>query len=520
MAISAEKNETLKATSLAFGGNFFGKFISIPVGIVVASILGPEGFGLLAIINLIVQYMSYLNLGMLANITREVPIAFGKNDIEEVKAIYSTIFTNYTLTTAFGIVLLWIVYLFGIDYDGQFSTIHFIFISAIVLSSNSNSFFYTAVKGEGKFILYGQYELVSRILIPLIQVLLVYFFQLTGMLISLILQHLLSFIFLFYKLDFPSIRFKIDLAKSKELFSTGILMYINKIIDGIFISIGVFMAATFFSTADVGILSFALGFASINKVPFARILSVMVARKMAVEGGKHGIDDYARFSKYFEKPYAIYLFALSTILGVLVIFYSIVVNIFLQKFLPSIPILIILYFSLNFYNARYFLNSYIDITRQMSKRTLILVIGAVINVILCYVSVRMNMGIIGIGISVGFAMIVVSINTVDYVFRQVYNSFKMRFILLIKLFFISAVLTFIIYIFKDFYFIEYAKDYRQIWEMVLGVIDFGIKSMLFSLVSALLFIVLFKSFNVYDELKSLTGHVVGSIWSKLKTSRS
>ena len=56
-----------------------GKFISIPTNIFIAKILGPESYGVLAIIDTIMIYMSYTNLGMLMNLERQVPIEKAKS---------------------------------------------------------------------------------------------------------------------------------------------------------------------------------------------------------------------------------------------------------------------------------------------------------------------------------------------------------------------------------------------------------------------------------------------------------
>ena len=95
MTITPKKEEAIDTGLRSAVGNIINKLLTIPINIFVASTLGPLGFGILAIVHLILQYLSYLNLGMLANLKREIPIAYGKNDFEEVKTVYQTIFTNY-----------------------------------------------------------------------------------------------------------------------------------------------------------------------------------------------------------------------------------------------------------------------------------------------------------------------------------------------------------------------------------------------------------------------------------------
>ena len=85
------KKETVKVGTIILVSAVLGKLISIPINIVVASVLGPSDFGVLAIINTIIQYMSYSSLGMLMNLNREVPISYGRNDLEDVRLTHNVI---------------------------------------------------------------------------------------------------------------------------------------------------------------------------------------------------------------------------------------------------------------------------------------------------------------------------------------------------------------------------------------------------------------------------------------------
>jgi len=518
--LSEAKQETIKVAMFAFIANVLGKGVSMPVGIAIAAILGPGDFGLLAIVNLIVQYLSYLNLGFLSNITREVPIAYGRGDTDEVDDIYSTVFTNFTLTTLLGIGVLWVLYLFGFDYDGELLFKHILLITIIKTTSYVDAYFHTYVKGEGKFIIFGQYELVTKIFIPMMNLVFVYFFQLTGMLISLAMSHVLGAAFAWYRLGRPFIRFKINIPMTITLMRTGILMYLNKIIDGVFISIGLIMAGQFLTKVDVGLLSFAMVIASSSKVPFADIFTMTVRRQMGLEGGKHGIQNYKIFSRFFGTNLVIYTLLMSTVIGFFVIFYTIAVDIFLEKFHATIPIFMILYFAINFYSIRTFLYAYLNVTRQMNKRSLILLVGTFINLLLCYLGIQMGYGIIGITVAVSLAFMVVSLNAIWVTFSQVFDKAAIKLFFILKMFLISGVLTGLIYLYSDFRFILYVPDYHLVGEMVLAAIDLILKLLSFGVLSCILFIGLFPREKVFAELLSIFRHLWERTTSRLRPSSS
>ncbi len=508
--ISENKKSVIKSGFTSFFGNLFGKFISFPVGIYVASVLNPAGYGLLTIISTILQYMSFLNLGILSNFSREVPIAFGKNDTDEVKVIYNTVFTNYVITTIIAIVLLWILYACGLNFNGKLSTIHFLIMSFILLFANVESFFYSLLKAEGNYILLGQYELASKIYNPAVTVVLVYFLGFNGMLLSLIVTHILGFGFVLSKIERPKLELRLNMKKTKELFSTGLMMYINKIIDTVFFTTIIIIASKYLTIGEVGILSFSLGFIAISKIPFASILTVSMDRRIAYEGGKLGEKKYEYYAKFFGSSYVIYLMILSLFFGIFIIIYMILVKIYLHQYIMSIPLLIILFFALNFYNARYFMNSYINVTRQMNKRSFILIIGLLINVIFGYLSVKLGFGIVGLAAVAALSMVFVSVHTIFVVFTQVYNSSYKVYLFLLRILLISSSLTLLLFFFKNFTFMNYQYDYHNIYQMFLALLDFVVKVVLYSFFVFVLFVGIFHDDDVYKEIKLLVSYAFSS----------
>jgi O-antigen/teichoic acid export membrane protein len=441
MTASRSRQEAIDSGILATLGNVLGKLVSVPVAVYVAAALEPEGFGVLAVATVVISYLSYANLGMLGNLTREVPMAHGRGDHAEVARIYSTIGTNYVLTTLAGLGLLWGARALGFSYGGSLTIEHFVVITVIVLAANAESFFYTSVKGEGQFRLFGQYELVRPLAAAAVQFALVYWLGLLGMLLSLAVMHLVGLGFIVARLKLPPLRWRIDLARTVALMRTGVFMYANKILDGVLASIGIIVAGHGLTTGDVGLLSFALGFASLTKVPFANIFTVSITRHMAVESGRSGENRYEAFQKYFGAIYGVYLLLLAAGLGCLVLFYGVVIDVYLQTFRGALPLLVLLYFALGFYNARYFLYAYINATGQMNRRAAILVVGILVAGLGGEVALWAGAGLRGVAVAVAAAMIVVSVHTVWVCFTQIFGHWRQAAAFLARLSGLTLVLT-------------------------------------------------------------------------------
>ena len=514
--ISEGKKETVKSSLLSAGGGLIGKVLAIPVNLIVASVLGTAGYGVLAVINVIIQYIGYLNFGMLSNITREVPLAYGQGNTREVRTIYGTISANFAVTTCFGLVALWVAFFLGFDFGGEILTVHLLIVTAVVVVANTHSFFYSMVKGEGKFITYGQYELVSRVLTPFGTLVLVWYLGLNGMLLSLMWTHIIGLAFLLWQLEYPSFRPSFNWGKTKELMSTGLLMYINKIIDGVFISIAIILAGRFLTTDDVGVLGFALGFASIKKLPFARVFSVTINRKMALEGGEHGLEDKSRFARFFGTPFIIYLFVLSVLMGAMVLFYSVAVDLFLPDFKKAVPILQLLFFALVFYNARFFAYSYINVTRQMNTRTLILAVGVIINAVAGYIAIKWGYGVMGIAFSVALSMMVISIHTIFFTFGQIFSSKWAAPAFLFRLLIISVSLTGLLYGAVHVTWIPGPDNASSVVSYSLVFIELALEGLAFALISLGLHVILFPREKVMAEVWKLVSYSFGLL-SRKKT---
>ena len=515
MSISEIKKETIKVAYLAFIAHAIGKCISFPVGIIVASILGPSGFGVLAIILLIMQYLRYSNGIFLVNMTREVPIAYGGNDIEEVHRIYSTVLTNYVIATIGGLSILWTIYAIGFDFHGGLLRKYITVITFMALASCAAAYLRAYAKGEGKFIIFAHFELVSMIAVPIIKLIGVYCLGLTGLLISMAVSSIGTSAFVYVRLGRPALRFKIDWQKTVELLRTGIPMYLNKVINGVFISIGLIIAANCLQQADVGILSFAMVIAGHKKVPFGTIFTMTIRRQMGLDGGKHGIDNKAHFAKYFDSTLIVYALFMSSLVGTQVLFYSVAIKIFLPKFASTIPIFVILFFAVNFYNIRHLMYGYLDVTRQMNKRMRILAVGVVVNIALCYLGVKMDYGVIGIATGVGVSLMVVSLNAIYITYKQIFKNPLITYGFVLKLTIISSLLTALIYFYSEFTFVKYGVDYHNIVDMVFATLDCLIKMSSFLVLSFGLYISLFRKNNVYRELKKIVDYMYHTVRVRL-----
>ena len=516
--LSAGKKETLKVGAVTFVANIIGKLISIPVGIFVAGFLGPASYGILAIVNQTKTILGYGNLGMLLNLTRELPIAYGRKDFQEAQVIKDVVFTNYTITTALGLVVLWGLSKVQIIPEATLDIYLLLFVTGLVITSNVDSFLHTYIKGEGRFMIFGQYEFVNKLANPILTLVSVYFFGLYGMIGAMITTHMVGSAYTLSRIGNPKINFRLDFSKTKVLLSTSVFMYLNKLLDTFLISISILIAGVFFPLSQVGILSYALVIASTSQIPFADIFAMTTDRHMAFHSGQLGPDSYSSYAKYLELPLVMFSLLSSTILGLIVIFYSYTVEIFLQKYISSLPMFIVLYFAMIFYNTRHFVYSYINATRQMNKRSIYLVIGLLMNVVIALGLITLGTGVISIVYSLVISFVFISASSIWLVFKQVYENFRAAAIFLVKILLIACCLTLLLYFLTRIKLVSIAEVVDgNFSSSIFAIFELIFKLVLFTLSSFVIFSYIFKDYKVINEIKIYASYFYNKLKIKLGT---
>ena len=120
------------------------KLVTIPFGIIIARLIGSEGYGIYAIAILIAQYLSYGNLGIFSGLTREVPISKGSAHRGQRKDIYEAVF-SFLLISSLVISLIFLLLSSGsfLPFDTMDINIA-IFVILIFLSGNIEGFLYNS----------------------------------------------------------------------------------------------------------------------------------------------------------------------------------------------------------------------------------------------------------------------------------------------------------------------------------------------------------------------------------------
>ena len=516
--LSAQKKDVIKLTGILSFAIIFGKIFSIPSAIITAKFLGPSLFGVLAIINLIIQYAGYTHMGLLQSLSRDVPIAYGKGDKKEAKLIKDTVYTGFTILSAFAMLALWILFISGVTFKGVLDFPVLILISLILVANRVLSFLKSYIKAEGKFMIIGRLNLIIKFFTPTLNIPAVIFFRLEGALFAIFLTEAIAAGYCMICLKKPKFHFSIKIRKTLQLLKTGFLIFINKISDGIFWSVDLMILTAMMATSYVGLYSIALS-AMGGVVPFSHAINMTVYRKIMVDGGKFGITSKKHFRKYTEGLFASHLLFNSLVLGFSILIYTVIIKTILVNYTESLPIIIILGFGYMIYTSRLFLSFYLNVTNQLSKRLVIILSGLGLNALLDYFLIVKGYGLKGVAFACSFSFLLISVLIIGISFKQIYGTLKSAFSIIFKICSISAILMGIISAFSRWEIIEYTSQLSIYSKVLWGIADLTVKGFIFSLVCVGIYFLFFRKYKLYKELKPIISYAWYSFINRLKMGK-
>lgn len=516
MPFHREKKEALQFTFFMSLAAILGKAASIPSGIITAKHLGTTGLGTLAIINLIIQYAGYTHFGLLQSLSREIPLAQGRGDLQEAKSVGDVVFTSFSITTAITACVLWILYAMGITFQGVLTPLILILISCQIIFSRMDSFLRGYVKGEGQLSLVGRADLISRIAIPCLTIPLVILLSIKGAILALILSELAVLIFYFFVLK-PRFRWDVNLKKTLALSKSGFSIQINSLAENLFWSVDLVIISVFMAHEQVGLYSYAL--VAINlAAPFIGSIDMVVLRKMLVATGKHGYASKDIYKRYTEGALISYLFLTSSVTGLGVLLYLLIIRTFLSDYLASIPIMIILSSGYIVYSARYFLISYLTATNQLQKRFIILLTGLAANALFDVIVIKSGYGLKGVAVVCSVSFVLITSQLVFLSFSQIYGSLKPGCFFISKIVGISAALMGVLFCADRWFLLPYRAGTAR--NIAIGLVDSGLKAVIYLSVCFLLYRILFWKHDPMNEIKPFVEHLKKSFGGSSKLGKS
>lgn len=505
MKLSDEKKVAVNVSLKSSLGLVLGMALRVPLNIVSAWLLGPVNLGAFKIIDLIGRYADYNHLGMLQAITRQVPLAMGRGDAKEAEAVKDICFSSNLLTTLLTMIVLWVLFLSGVNFKGSFDLTIMVMVSFILFFQRADSLLHNYIKGIGNFDLIAKRNLYLNNLMPLVSLGFLAIWKLKGLVFGTLILSLLGFIYYFHGLQRIRFNFKLPLKKTWELMKIGFILFTNKTADGLFWTADLTIIALMLSKLDVGLYGFALG--SVSAVTgFISMLNMIVYRKILLERSTaKNANKFSYFKKYPENYIPLLLTISGMLLGSIYLGYTFIVDVFLDKYSESIPLIILLSFGYLCFVTRYFTFSFLNATDQLRYQVFYTLFATALNYGLDYLFIKAGYGIIGVALGCSISFVVVSGMMLLHVYQNIYNKFSFGVIHLSKIIGCSLLLCSLMWIFSQVMIISPDSGNLFIKILYHGA-DAGIKLIIYLMLCLGLFSIVFRRENLFSNIRTYAAY--------------
>jgi O-antigen/teichoic acid export membrane protein len=497
----SKKRELAKFTYLSGLSGVISKILALPHSIVYAQLLMPSGFGLLQIIKVIVKYSAYSSFGILEGMNRNVPKENANGKFHKSEQIINLAYTCVTIATIISVLILIYIYFWTSLLKYNISIIDLIILIFIIILSRFNSFIKKLLKAEGKFIVLGKTNVLSSAITPVIGIIFVVFFNITGALLALLFNQVFVFVlYIRYYFNFlPKYYFSIKLIL--EQLSSGLLILISKIASSSIGGGSLFLLGYYNNMIDVGIYSF--GLLSLTYVQkYSSPISTYFYRETMITKGSESID-HSFYKSVLRLPHTYNLLFITLLLGVFSISYFLIINLFLEKYVNSIPIIAISMFGIILFNSRTFLNHFMNATGQLPLRAKIVVISSFLSLLSTLFILKMGFPIYYVALSSSLGYSIIGMWTSYKGLLQVNRSRSMTILSLLKVVIVASINVLIVYKYSIFFFINYECYIFEIANLALALSDLLLKSISLIIVNYFIFVILYKNIDFYNSLNQL-----------------
>ncbi len=231
--------------------------------------LGPMQVGVWSLVQLILTYANYSNLGTMDAIALEIPYRKGKGENNKAESIKNTAFT-FAILTSFPVSLSVFVYAFFFRRTlSQQLSWALLFTSALVLLQRINALLVMLLRAYKHFDLAGRVTLYSAMMNAALIAFFAFRYKLYGFMLAMVLSFLFNILYIFSQQRFH-FRYELKRKELSALIAYGLPLMALSLFTTFFETIDKIMITRFLGFEALGLYSIGLmTFAYINSIPNA-----------------------------------------------------------------------------------------------------------------------------------------------------------------------------------------------------------------------------------------------------------
>lgn len=383
--------QTLKNIFYYSSSAYVSQIIGLVSGIWVASLLGPEEFGIWNAFMLVLGYATYTELGVLSAMGRDLPLYLGQGDLKKAAAIEGA--SRYT--TIFGAllaaILLLVFSLFG-NHSSKM-TIGLQAMSLVLILQQVYAHHRIYLRSHNKFKELSQQQVLFSIATAILALIFVIWDGLEGRLFAAIVAHLLILVYAIRRDPWNEVP-KFDLGITWSLMLDGIPILISGFIITMLTSIDRLMIITFLGERQLGYVGLGIMLVSVVSMVPALAIQVLVPQINFLYGSTGKNVETLR--SYVLNPPMLLSAILPLVIGPIYLLLPLVVETFLSEYVPGITAARIVTLGTFFYGILGLTDTFLLTLGKLKQYAIFGFSAFIFNVLLDFIFIKMGFGIEGV----------------------------------------------------------------------------------------------------------------------------
>jgi O-antigen/teichoic acid export membrane protein len=384
---------------------------------IIARILGPRACGWLAILFLIPSYGSYLYLGLLPALVREVSFLKGQGKPEEVQKIKNIIFSLLIIISSIAGPALLIFSAFFMPYKEDDLLAVSCLMVFVLIFNQFLGFLVNNFIAEKKFVTVGLLRIANAIVISCITIFLVAKLNIIGVPLGIASGSFIMCLFIHKKFKFK-FEFKIETQRFLSIVKVGFPLMLILVIQGTYLfTVDRIMILEFLGTEYVGYyclttILYIFPFYSFSKIMFPRL-----AEKYGEIGNDKKLEPFIYF------PIIATAYIMAVIFSIIHVILPLGVKSFLPKFIPGITCMRLSIIGLMCLSMSIVSQRMLIATNRHRHCLYFLLCALVAKMALLYFFLRQGMGINGVATANNIIYSIYSICIMIYMLNSYKNNY-------------------------------------------------------------------------------------------------
>lgn len=374
--------------------SYVSQGIGLVSGLIIASKLGPEDYGIYNAVTLVLGYAAYSELGVLSTMSRDLPYHKGQNDIQKSMEVEGA--ARYM--TFIGAILASIIVLIISIFSNISPKMAFglRIMAFIVVLQQLYTYHRTILRCNNNFKELSQQQIILSLITAFFAILLVQYGGFKGRMFAALIAQFLIFVYAIYRNPWKETS-KFNLAFIFESMKMGIPILASGFIISLVTSIDRLMVITFMDATYLGYYGLSIMLISIISLIPAMASQVLYPR-ISYHFGESG-QNVEKLRFYVLKPPIILSALLPFIIGPIILSLPFIIKLFLPEYIPGISAARIVVLGIYFYGILGLTDYFLVTTGKLKLYALFGTIALIFNIVFDYIFIKIGFGIEGIAFS-------------------------------------------------------------------------------------------------------------------------